>query len=435
MSVSGGASARAADQPPSSSLESTTGATLSAYIHNNLMADTIRPVAAPKDPPSHLSFTADIYGSSAQGQLVEAQLLKTEPSKISFTTPAQDAVSGNQPDYYLNAEGKLVKNPKATPSKDGSISIEVEGNNSAKQAKQYGDQLQKQAIGNLVAMFKAANPGAKVPEMWQAILDAQPDTNYPNTGDGQNNNTVNSSEEQAYESGQSSAPSSSGDTATTAPSDGTSQQQPQTPESVTGGSSSSGGGSSDSGGGTGGGGTSDSGDGGTSGGAGGGPSSGSFVSGPPSDLTSSTQAPNEQAVMNYFVEKGLTPAQAAGIVGNLDQESGVNPARPQDNGGPGYGLAQWGGSRLTALEQFAQSEGKPYSDLGVQLDFMWKELNTTEAGSLAALKQTTTATQAADVFEQDYERAGTPDNANRETQANRVLATYEASHPTAVASH
>src|SRR5690606_17919333 len=45
--------------------------------------------------------------------------------------------------------------------------------------------------------------------------------------------------------------------------------------------------------------------------------------------------------MGFFESKGWTRAQAAGIVGNLQAESGVDPNRRQNGGGPGYGLAQW----------------------------------------------------------------------------------------------
>ncbi len=201
---------------------------------------------------------------------MKSDLLKTDPSKISFTTPAEDAKSGKQPDYYLNTQGQLVKNPKATPSADGSVKIEVEGNNTAKQAKQYADQLQKQAIGELISQFKAANPGAKVPEMWQSIIDAQPDASYPNGGDNMNNNTVTPEQEQAYDSG-SSQPAPQ-------PSDNTPAPQPQPSDSSSGGGGggSSGGGGSDSGsgGGGGGGGSSGGGGGGDSGGGGGGSSGG-----------------------------------------------------------------------------------------------------------------------------------------------------------------
>ena len=35
---------------------------------------------------------------------------------------------------------------------------------------------------------------------------------------------------------------------------------------------------------------------------------------------------NDKPAFDFFVAKGLKNFQAAGIVGNLDQESGVNPA-------------------------------------------------------------------------------------------------------------
>src|SRR4051812_50224709 len=49
---------------------------------------------------------------------------------------------------------------------------------------------------------------------------------------------------------------------------------------------------------------------------------------------------NDKAAFDYFVGKGLTNFQAAGIVGNLDQESGMSPSARQ-SGGPGRGIAQW----------------------------------------------------------------------------------------------
>src|SRR5262249_41492452 len=62
-----------------------------------------------------------------------------------------------------------------------------------------------------------------------------------------------------------------------------------------------------------------------------------------SDVTSAstTAFPNDKPAYDFFVGKGLTNFQAAGIVGNLDQESGVDPASVQYGGGPGRGIAQW----------------------------------------------------------------------------------------------
>src|SRR5262252_6610116 len=72
---------------------------------------------------------------------------------------------------------------------------------------------------------------------------------------------------------------------------------------------------------------------------------------------------NDRPAYDFFVSKGLTNFQAAGIVGNLDQESGVNPASVQFGGGPGRGIAQWsvGGRWDTSnpnVLAYAKSQGE-----------------------------------------------------------------------------
>ena len=52
------------------------------------------------------------------------------------------------------------------------------------------------------------------------------------------------------------------------------------------------------------------------------------------DETSSTEqdlSSNEHAAFDYFVARGLTKRQSAGIVGNLIQESSVNPKALTNN--------------------------------------------------------------------------------------------------------
>jgi hypothetical protein len=48
-----------------------------------------------------------------------------------------------------------------------------------------------------------------------------------------------------------------------------------------------------------------------------------------------------EVAFDFFRHKGLSKSQAAGIVGNLQQESSVDPTADQA-GGPGRGIAQWG---------------------------------------------------------------------------------------------
>lgn len=122
---------------------------------------------------------------------------------------------------------------------------------------------------------------------------------------------------------------------------------------------------------------------------------------------------NASAVMSFFMGKGLTRAQSAGITGNLQQESGINPS---EHGG--Y-LAQWGGGRLSGLQAFAQQQGTSVTNLTTQLQYMWRELNGSESGALRSLKKTHDPGSAALVVSNQYERplASAANNPGRQAYA------------------
>ena len=82
---------------------------------------------------------------------------------------------------------------------------------------------------------------------------------------------------------------------------------------------------------------------------------------------------NENIVWDYLLDAGYSKVQAAGIIGNMWQESGVNPSRHESNG-IGFGLVQWSFGRRQQLESYASSKGKSASDIYVQLEFLVKEL-------------------------------------------------------------
>lgn len=114
---------------------------------------------------------------------------------------------------------------------------------------------------------------------------------------------------------------------------------------------------------------------------------------------------------NYLKSQGYSDAQAAGILGNLTAESGLdtNAFNPAGGGQGAYGLAQWRGPRQTALRQFAASKGTDQSDYATQLAFVNQELNTSESKAGAALKAATTPEEAANIFYQKFERPGASD--------------------------
>jgi len=141
---------------------------------------------------------------------------------------------------------------------------------------------------------------------------------------------------------------------------------------------------------------------------------------------------NDQAAFTYFVGKGLTPFQAAGVVGNLDQESNMDPSAVQQ-GGPGRGIAQWSvGGRWDTdsgdnVLAYASQQGESPSSLQLQLEFIWYELTTFSSYGLASLRATTNVTDATVVFETDFEGCGECDQSNRISYAEAALAAYGSS--------
>lgn len=83
----------------------------------------------------------------------------------------------------------------------------------------------------------------------------------------------------------------------------------------------------------------------------------------------------EEVVWDYLKDAGYTDIQVAGIIGNLYQESGLNPARVESNG-EGIGLVQWSFGRKQSLINYASSKGVDWSDLETQLEFLVDELDS-----------------------------------------------------------
>lgn len=130
---------------------------------------------------------------------------------------------------------------------------------------------------------------------------------------------------------------------------------------------------------------------------------------------------NEQKIWNYFKSKGLNEFGCAGLMGNLQAESGLNSKNLQntherslgysddryvaavDNGtyknfiydSAGFGLAQWTyWSRKKSLYEYAKSKNKSVGDLEMQLEFLYNELSTSYKSVLTTLKTATSVKDA-----------------------------------------
>lgn len=116
--------------------------------------------------------------------------------------------------------------------------------------------------------------------------------------------------------------------------------------------------------------------------------------------------------MEFFTGKGLTTSQASGLMGNLMVESGFN-TNAWNATEKAFGTAQWRLNRLSGLESFASSMGTSKSDYGTQLDYVWKELNSTHKNALESLKGTTTSAEAAVSVRKNYEVAAAKSDSSR----------------------
>lgn len=140
----------------------------------------------------------------------------------------------------------------------------------------------------------------------------------------------------------------------------------------------------------------------------------------------------ERAVATYLLAHGLDEVHVAAIMGNMSGESGGGATIVADRiqaggGGPydtnanlkslgtqsgiGAGICQWDGGRRWALASYADSVGRPWTDLQVQLDFFWSHDEWGRGwgrgeNTEAAFMATSDLAAATRIFLRGWERAG-----------------------------
>lgn len=157
-----------------------------------------------------------------------------------------------------------------------------------------------------------------------------------------------------------------------------------------------------------------------------------------------TGSNNAEQIWNYLDSQGFSDAGIAGIMGNLQQESGLRPDNVQNgmgyedadyvagikngtitredfiNDSRGFGIAQWTfHTRKAALYDTLGPQN--IDSLAGQLSFMVSEMGDDLTNKL---KSATSVNDATDVFQYTYERAGKPNMENRRNQANGFYSTY-----------
>ena len=131
---------------------------------------------------------------------------------------------------------------------------------------------------------------------------------------------------------------------------------------------------------------------------------------------------NAAHIWDYLTGKGVGSISTAGIMGNMQAESGFDPTVHEGgtehsnevnlDSDSGYGLCQWSKSRKKDLANFAKSQNKSSGDLELQCDFMLSELSKTDI--IAQMDASKDPGKAALIFHSGFERsADTPEQAQR----------------------
>jgi len=159
----------------------------------------------------------------------------------------------------------------------------------------------------------------------------------------------------------------------------------------------------------------------------------------------------DKIIWDYLLDKICNPYGVAGLMGNLYVESRLDPSLLQstyakklgmtsaeytfatDNGSynnfvndsAGYGLAQWTfWSRKQALLEYAKSKKVSISDLQMQLDYLWIEIQNYKT-VISVLKTAKSVREASDVVLERYEKAQDQSEEGKKRRADYGLTYYK----------
>jgi N-acetylmuramoyl-L-alanine amidase len=156
---------------------------------------------------------------------------------------------------------------------------------------------------------------------------------------------------------------------------------------------------------------------------------------------------NEEKIWNFLVgndgqlskNEALSGEQAAGVMGNLKQESGYNPEAK--NGIGAFGIAQWLDVRLTRLNNAAREKGAKPTNLNFQVNYLHQESKSRTVSSVTAgkgfgnrgkkewdtLQKQPSIAKAAAFWNSNFEISGTSDQTRAalgEAVYNKLLKKY-----------
>lgn len=146
-------------------------------------------------------------------------------------------------------------------------------------------------------------------------------------------------------------------------------------------------------------------------------------------LTQSEMENNATEFYGYFNSKGFSIESVAGMLGNLQQESNINPGMKQTaSTSSGWGLIQWTPS--SNLTGYASAQGSDWATGEIQTQLMWDEIINGYGGQWIPkpalgysytgkeFSQLTDVPEACKAYLYERERAGVEALTNRLTYAS-----------------
>ena len=134
-------------------------------------------------------------------------------------------------------------------------------------------------------------------------------------------------------------------------------------------------------------------------------------------LTDSENSKGEAAgfkIASYLYGKGWTKHGIAGLLGNLEGESSIDPGMYSERDGKNNtGLCSWINGRVTSLKNFAKKNDRDYKDLYTQVDFILYELKTGYKGWEKEMKNSKSYKTSASWFMLEYERPSSKNPTHR----------------------
>ena len=164
-----------------------------------------------------------------------------------------------------------------------------------------------------------------------------------------------------------------------------------------------------------------------------------FLNGSFSDVGSFVGNSIQERVWWALRDAGYSAEATAGVMGNIEAESGFNPEIIEGGSGIGFGLCQWSYGRRTQLEAYAASKGVEPSDVDTQIEFLLGEITPGGGANGYASynlmsnhgytandwKNASTPEEAAEIFCWIFERPGIPRMDVRKEAARRYYEQFK----------